>query len=64
MFSRTSSKKHDNFFSMLYSSKQSDVNCSSSTNALKLVINFLDELLEKNSDTKSFACHRMKILLL
>ena len=34
---------------MLHLSAQSDANCSRSTNASKLVINFLDEPQEKNS---------------
>ena len=42
---------HDYFFSMLRSSEQSDANCSWSTNALKLVIGFLDEPSEKSSDS-------------
>ena len=37
---------------MLHSSGQSDANCSRSTNASKLVIDFLDEPFEKNSDSE------------
>ena len=37
---------------MLHSSEQSDVNCSRSTNISKLVIDFLDEPIEKNSDSE------------
>ena len=56
--------QHD-FFSMLQSSDQTDANCSRSTNASKLVIDFLDEPLEKKKTMtpKSFACHHIKTLL-
>ena len=48
---------------MLHSSEQSDANCSRSTNASKLVIDYLDEPLEKQVTLKWFACHHMKTLL-
>ena len=43
---------HDYFFSTLHSSEQGDANCSSSTNALKIEIDFLDEPSEKSSDSE------------
>ena len=39
-------------FSMLHSSEQSDANCFRSTNASKLLIDIVDEPLEKNSDSE------------
>ena len=48
---------------MLHSSEQSDANCSRSTNASNLVIDYVDEPLEKQVTLKWFACHHMKTLL-
>ena len=48
---------------MLHSSAQNDANCSRSTNAAKLVIDFLDELLEKNNDSEIVRFHHIKTLL-
>ena len=48
---------------MLHSSEQGDADCSKSTNASNLEIDFLDEPLEKTVTPKSFACYHMKTLL-
>ena len=39
-------------FSIFHSSEQSDANCSRSTNAQTLEIDFLDKPLQKNSDSE------------
>ena len=51
-------KKCNGFFSMLHSS-MSDANCSRSTNALKLVINFFDKPLKRTVTLKLFTCHHI-----
>ena len=59
--------KCNDIVSVLRLSEQSDANCSRSTNASKLVIDFLDEPLEKQTNKKAatpkwFACPHMKTL--